>query len=228
MKPNPRPPASSSPDGARWARAASTLLCLLMVAALVAGLRHWTVGFERWTFESRRLWQVAQGILRAPAVELIGADGNALPVWRSDASAQAYLVDFIYTRCPSVCQALGSHYQQMQRELRQRPDAAQDIRLLSVSIDRAHDQPAELRHYARLHQADARWWQLAVPGSDEAASALQRALGVVVVPDGIGGFNHNGAIHLIDARGHLRALFEFEQWPQALQAARALAAEARS
>lgn len=218
----------SAPEGARWAPLASALLCLLMAAALALALQHWTVGFERWTFESRRLWQVEQAQLRAPAVELIGADGAALPAWGSDRSAAAYLVDFIYTRCPSVCQALGSHYQQMQRELQQRPDAANGVRLLSVSIDRAHDRPAELSHYARLHRADARWWQLAVPASDAAAQALQRALGVVVVPDGLGGFNHNGAIHLIDAQGRLRALFEFEQWPQALEAARALAAKARS
>lgn len=215
-------------NATRMAPAASALLCLLMLAALALGLGHWTVGFERWTFESRRLWQVQQGQLQAPAVELIGADGAALPSWRADPSVQAYLVDFIYTRCPSVCQALGSHYQQMQRQLQQGPGAADGIRLLSVSIDRAYDQPAALRHYAKLHQADARWWQLAVPVSDEAARALQRALGVVVVPDGLGGFNHNGAIHLIDAQGRLRALFDFERWPQALDAARTLAAKPQS
>jgi len=221
-----RPPAAA-PEGARWAPLASALLCLLMTAALIAGLGHWTVGFERWTFESRRLWLVQQQRLQAPAVELISSDGAALPVWRSDAAAPAYLVDFIYTRCPGVCQALGSHYQQMQRALQQRPEQAAGIRLLSVSIDRAYDQPAALTHYARLHQADTRWWQLAVPASDAHSDTLLRALGVVVVPDGLGGFNHNGAVHLIDAHGRLRGLFDYARWPHALDAARALAAEAR-
>ena len=154
------------------------------------------------------------------------ATANAVLPWSEpQAGAKAYLVDFIYTRCPSVCLALGTHYQQMQRELQQGPDTAAGVRLLSVSIDRAHDQPPELARYAALHKADPHWWRLAAPASDTDATALLRALGVVVVPDGLGGFNHNGAIHLIDGQGRLRALFDFEQWPHALDAARALAAE---
>lgn len=214
-----------SPSGARRAPLASALLCLLMLIGLVAGLQRWTDGFERWTFESRRQWQVAQGALQAPAVDLIGSDGAPLAAWAAEPAARAWLVDFIYTRCPSVCLSLGSHYQQMQRELQQGTDSAAGVRLLSVSIDRAHDQPPALARYAALQKTDADWWRLAVPASDTDATALLRALGVVVVPDGLGGFNHNGAIHLIDARGRLRALFDFEQWPQALDAARALAAQ---
>jgi len=214
-----------SSDGTRRAPLASALLCGLMLIGLVAGLHRWTDGFERWTFESRRQWQVAQGALQAPAVDLIGSDGAPLAAWAAEPAARAWLVDFIYTRCPSVCLSLGSHYQQMQRELQQQPNTAAGVRLLSVSIDRAHDQPPALARYAALQKADSHWWRLAVPASDTDATALLRALGVVVVPDGLGGFNHNGAIHLIDGQGRLRALFDFEQWPHALDAARALAAE---
>lgn len=217
--------AAPLPDAARWAPVVSALLCGLMAVAAVAGLSHWTTGFERWTFESRRHWQIEQGQLNAPAVALIDSHGAPLHGWATQPTARAHLVDFIYTRCPSVCLSLGSHYQQMQRELQQQPNTAAGVRLLSVSIDRAHDQPPALARYAALQKADSHWWRLAVPASDTDATALLRALGVVVVPDGLGGFNHNGAIHLIDGQGRLRALFDFEQWPHALDAARALAAE---
>jgi protein SCO1/2 len=53
---------------------------------------------------------------------------------------------------------------------------------------------------------------------------LLASLGVVVVPDGQGGFVHNGAIHLLDERGRLRGLYGFDQWQQALEAARRLVA----
>ena len=223
MTPRAQPQPGTPSRAARWAPLASGLLSLLMAVLLVAGLYHWTAGFERWTFESRRHWLIGQQRLQAPPVALIDSRGAPLAAWQDGSDAGAYLVDFIYTRCPSVCQALGSHYQQMQRQMQQRPDAA-GVRLLSVSIDRVHDEPAELARYASTHRADARWWQVSVPASDGDADTLLRALGVVVVPDGLGGFNHNGAIHLIDAEGRLRGLFDFEQWPRALDAAVALSA----
>ncbi len=163
-----------SPEGARWAPLASALLCGLMLIGLVAGLQRWTDGFERWTFESRRQWQVAQGQLQAPAVALIGSDGAPLPAWAAEPTARAYLVDFIYTRCPSVCLALGTHYQQMQRELQQRPNTAAGVQQLSVSIDRVYDQPPELARYAALQKADSHWWRLAVPASDTDAALRAR------------------------------------------------------
>jgi protein SCO1/2 len=66
-----------------------------------------------------------------------------------------------------------------------------------------------------------------VPATRDDALALLRSLAVVVVPDGEGGFVHNGAIHLLDERGRLRGLFEFDQWPRALAAAHQLAATRR-
>ena len=51
------------------------------------------------------------------------------------------------------------------------------------------------------------------------------ARGVVAVPDGFGGFVHNGAIHLIDADGTLRGIFDLDEWPQALERAIALTAD---
>jgi protein SCO1/2 len=131
---------------------------------------------------------------------------------------RAFLVDFIYTRCPTVCQALGSEYQRMQAEL-VHSDAP--VQLLSLSFDPAHDDVPALAGYAKLHQAAARWW-IAVP----AAADSQRLLGefgVVAVPDGFGGYVHNGAIHLLDAGGRLREVFDYDDWPQALAAARQLA-----
>ena len=51
---------------------------------------------------------------------------------------------------------------------------------------------------------------------------------VVAVPDGMGGFVHNGAIHLIDASGTVRGIYDLDQWPQALERALALAGARRT
>ncbi len=211
---------------ARWLSAS---LCLALVTAFVWGAWQQTEGLEVWTFEGRRQRQMAAGELQAPAVRLRLADGGgaepeAAP-W-SGAAPAAYLVDFIYTRCPGVCRALGNEYQQMQRQLiaSAAPDPVHDrVRLLSVSFDVAHDGVDQLRQSARLLAAQPPHWRWAVPASEADSRTLLRALGVVAIPDGAGGFVHNGDIHLLDREGRLRALFPFEQWPEALAAAREVA-----
>ena len=212
---------------ARWLSAG---LCLALITAFVWGIWQQTEGLEVWTFDGRRQGQMATGELQAPAVQLRHADGNGSEPepapWSAGAPA-AYLVDFIYTRCPGVCRALGSEYQQMQRQLKEQAehDPSYDrVRLLSVSFDVAHDGVDELRQNAKLLSAKSPYWRWAVPASEADSRTLLRALGVVAIPDGAGGFVHNGDIHLLDRHGRLRALFTFEQWPEALAAAREVAA----
>ena len=205
-------------------RRASAALCLALVAAFGWGLARWTHGFEVWTFEGRRALQAEAGALVAAPVALRGIDGAAPRLWRPDATPPAaYLVDFVYTRCPGVCRTLGSEYQQLQRRLD--AEGASGVRLVSLSFDVEHDDPAALGAAAEALRADPARWTFAVPAGAEDARALLGSLGVVVVPDGTGGFVHNGSIHLLDARGRLRGLYESDQWEQALGAARRLAAE---
>lgn len=221
--------ASGAPASAaeEVSRRVSALLCLGLMVVLVAGLAHWTHGFEVWTFEGRRQAQVLAGELHARPVPLRASDGSLLRWWGDDDVAPAaQLVAFVYTRCPSVCRVLGDEFQQMQRALATRPGdgpALRGVRLVSISFDTAYDDPAQLTRHAAEMRIDPRYWTLAVPATPDDTSALLGSLGVVVVPDGAGGFVHNGAIHLLDERGRLRGLYEFEQWPQALEAAQSLA-----
>ncbi|MEO7941307.1 MAG: SCO family protein, partial [Burkholderiaceae bacterium] len=213
------------------ARRLSAAVCLLLLVASAYALNRITSGFEVWTFEGRRTVQLQAGRVQAQTVALRGLDGQATALWSdTNAAPAAYLVDFIYTRCPSICLALGSEYQQMQLSLAHAHDAppkadaaSGGVHLVSLSFDVAHDDAAQLAQYAARLNADPRWWTFAVPASERDARALLRSLGVVAVPDGQGGFVHNGAIHLLDAHGTLRGLFAFDAWPQALAAAMALA-----
>lgn len=210
------------------ARRLTALLCLALMVGLVVALHHWTHGFEVWTFDGRRQLQWQAGELRAQPVALRRSDGSAPRLWGdAGATPAAYLVDFIYTRCPSVCRALGGEYQQMQRELVLRGGAEptlRGVRLVSISFDVEHDDPTRLAHHAADLRADPLVWTLAVPATAGDASTLLRSLGVVVIPDGEGGFVHNGDIHLLDELGRLRGLFAFDEWPQALEAAHRLVA----
>ena len=215
------------PTDSALARRLTVALCIALLSAFAWGLYRYTANFGVWTFEGHRQLAMQAGELRAPPVPLREMGTTPVTLWGgTDSASAAYLVDFIYTRCPSVCRVLGDEYQQMQVQMvaqRTRNPALNAVRLVSISFDAEHDDPASLREYAREHQIDPALWTLAIPATAADTQALMRSLEVIAIPDGLGGFVHNGAIHLLDASGRLRGLYELDQWPQALEAAKQIA-----
>lgn len=210
-------------------RPLSGLLCLVLLMLFTCGVWHLTRGLTVWTFEDWRQQQIAEGSLQAQEVSVKGFTPSwPWPHTRSDANARIYLVDFIYTRCPTVCRALGSEFQQMQSALRASTEPpSKQVRLVSMSFDVAGDDVPVLNAYAAQMHADPQWWQIGVPASQADATALLRSLGVVVIPDGQDGFVHNGAIHVLNAHGRLLGLYEPGQWREALNAAYRFARSAK-
>jgi protein SCO1 len=199
----------------RLSHRVTATLCVLLAVVAAFGLHHWTRGGSAWTYDELRLLDAEAGRIQAPSVRL---QGSANMLWgNAHEPRRVYLVDFIYTRCPSICLALGSEYQRMQSALAAEPAR---VHLVSLSIDPARDSALELAAWAQRQRADPAWWTVGQTSTRREREALLRALRVVVVPDGADGFVHNGAIHLIDAQGRLLALFDTTRWPQALIAAR--------
>lgn len=202
-----------------------TFAALAVLAAAAGMAAELTDGFERWTFEELRRERALRGELQAGPVPLIDAFATARQAFAAapQCEGQVLMVDFIYTRCLTVCQTLGVEFYQMQERVR-----GTDPRpaLLSISIDPARDEPADLASYARMHQADAALWTLASPATADDASRLARELGVVAVPDGFGGFVHNGAIHVMDACGRVHGIFDHAHWARAVDLGQQVAVEA--
>jgi protein SCO1/2 len=90
------------------------------------------------------------------------------------------------------------------------------VRLASLSFDRTHDSPGDLAAYARRYRAEPERWLVAAPESDAALTRLLRETGVVVIDDGMGGYAHNAAIQVVTASGRLMALFDLQQYREAL------------
>ena len=143
----------------------------------------------------------------------------------SAASGAVTLVDFVYTRCQTVCLSMGSSFQQMQASLLKDWAAGQDsgVRLLSISFDGAYDTPAALAAYALRLEADPKVWRFArVPDAAQTALLL-RKFEVVVVPDGRGDYEHNAAFLVFDTHGRLVRIFDLAEQQLALDYARHLA-----
>ena len=209
----------------------TALLSALLVVAAYASAAWITHDFQLWTAEGARRLEVALQPVATPEVRVDGAGiaPQPLPQWLA-APGRVTIVDFIYTRCQTVCLALGSSFQQMQASLQQDRDAATPtgVRLLSISFDGAHDSPAVLQDYAQRLQADPRIWSFVrVPDSAQTQQLLRR-FEVVVVPDGRGDYEHNAALLVVDERGRLVRVFDYAEQQLALDYARHLSRTGRS
>lgn len=204
----------------------AALSVLLAIAAY--GCSAWlTHDFQVWTAEGARRLEVALKPVPAPAVHIDGPGlaAQGLPLFLADGKSVT-LLDFVYTRCQTVCLALGSTYQQMQATLQAaaKTDAsAQRVKLLSISFDGAYDQPPILQAYAERLGADPAVWRFArVPDARESRQLLND-FEVVVIPDGRGDFEHNAALLLVDQQGRLVRIFDYAEQQLALDYARYLA-----
>lgn len=220
-------------------------MTLLRTALLSAGLAVagyasavWlTHDFQVWTAEGARRLDVALQPLAVPAVVVDGPGlaPQSLARWLA-APGAVTVVDFIYTRCQTVCLSLGSSFAQMQASLqhdraagaagpdRTAPAGAEPrVRLLSISFDGAYDTPAQLQAYGQKLQVDPDVWQLARVPDPLQNAALLHSLGVVVVPDGRGDYEHNAALLVVDGQGRLVRIFDQAEQQLALDYARDLA-----
>lgn len=201
---------------------ACTVLVLLAYAAA-----HWlTHDFQVWTAEGARRLEVALYPVPAPhiAMDGPGMQQRTLRQILTDERAVT-IVDFIYTRCITVCLTLGSAFQQMQAAIVQGGQApgAAPLRLLSISFDPAHDAPAVLGKYAASLQADPRVWRFVRAARAADAQPLLERYQVTVIPDGLGGYEHNAALLVVDTAGRLVRVFDYAELDAALAYARFLA-----
>jgi len=199
----------------------TTLLSLGLALLGYLGASWLTEGFQVWTAEGARRLTVIDRPMAAPAVNIAGPDvtRRSLPDWLAS-DGRVTIVDFIYTRCPSVCSALGSGFQQLQQAIAANP--SEGVRLLSISFDPAHDDAARLRQYASQLRADPRQWRFVTVPDHAELQRLLDAFQVVVIPDGLGGYEHNAALLVVDQRGRLVRIFDYTELDAALAYALAL------
>lgn len=159
-----------------------------------------TTGFQAFTTETARRLAVREHPREVPAVTLQLQSGARNSF--ADLRGKWLLVDFIYTRCPTYCVALGSEFAQLQDRLAG-PIAQGGLQLLSISFDPGRDTPLQLAAY--LHRAGDRGagWLAARPLDSGGLAQLERTFGITVIADAAGGYTHNAAIHLVDPQGRL-------------------------
>lgn len=175
-------------------------LLTLVLATGIAALSWATEGFRVITSEGARALVVERHPRPLPDTVFVDQDGE--PFSLSDYRGKEVLVDFIYTRCPTICGVLGNDFKGF-LERRKESGALAAPALLSISFDAENDTRESLKLYAQRFDAEAPRWRVARPVHRADLDALLHIFGVVVIADGLGGFVHNNAVYLVDARGRL-------------------------
>ena len=196
---------------------------LFALAAGLATVGHATDGGRSFTTETLRRDEVARAPRAIPNLAVRDASGKVTSLQQMlVADGRIQIVDFVYTRCQTVCTSLGSIYQQLQQELLDHGLQAQ-IGLLSISFDPANDDTAALQAYtSRMRMASQAWRvvALAVPADRR---RLLDAFGIMVVPAALGEFEHNAALHIVTADGRLVRIIDIQSPAEAIAVARGLA-----
>jgi len=202
-----------------WRTALATAALALLAWRSAAWI---TEDFRVWTAEGARRLAVAERPTVSPTVVLAGPGmpETVLRTWLSG-TGRATILDFVYTRCPTVCTTLGSSFQQLQRALANDPPGG--VKLLSISFDPRHDDLSTLQRYAALWRAEPQRWAIATVTDPAQLQALLMAFQVVVIDDGRGGYEHNAALLVLDGRGHLLRIFDHTELEPALDFARSVA-----
>lgn len=183
------------------------------MAALVTllgtgGLWWGSDGFAAFTAESARRAHILRAPRALPPALLEDQDGRVFSL--HDYRGKLLAIEFIYTRCSTICRTLGMSFKQIRDRVA--PQAlGRDFALLTISFDTQSDDPARLKAYANAYGADGKDWRVArVPDAAQLKRLLD-AFGIVVIPDGLGGFEHNAALHLLGRDGRLALIGDIDQ-----------------
>jgi protein SCO1/2 len=129
----------------RWARGL-TLVAVMVCALAVAGCHR--------SDDETGSFPAANKSDCLPNLTLLDQNGKSINL--SSLKGQYVLVNFIYTGCSGTCPMLTSKMSMVEKKLG--PELGRKVRLMSVTLDPEHDNPAQLLKYANEHGVNGADW----------------------------------------------------------------------
>jgi protein SCO1/2 len=139
-----------------------------------------------------------------PPFQFVNQD--SLAVTNHDFDGKIYVADFFFTSCPDVCPII----QRNMLKVYQKYKNNQQVKLISHTIDAAHDNPSKLKQYAAKLGVDGTQWEF-LWGSKQSIFSLAKNDYMVSVDDdtkGPGGFAHEGYLVLVDPQKRMRGIYD--------------------
>jgi protein SCO1 len=178
-----------------------------------------TNGGQGFTTETIRRSEVLQKPQRISGFSLLSSRGKDLSLETLlQKGPKIWIIDFVYTRCQTVCRTLGSAYQQLQVDILDR--GLQDkIGLLSISFDIENDDHRTLANYTKRMVMHPNVWQVVALKEPKDRQRLLDTFGIIVIPAPLGEFEHNAAMHVVTSNALLVKILGYEDLSNALDEA---------
>jgi protein SCO1/2 len=119
------------------------------------------------------------------------------------------IIDFVFTRCDTVCPALSGRMSNLDTQLADLPD----VKLLSFSVDPGYDTPAVLAAYAPKFGAKPERWRFATGDAAAMRALIEGPLMTAMVdsgtsPSGAPDIRHGGHFLLVDRDLRIRGVYD--------------------
>jgi protein SCO1/2 len=149
-------------------------------------------------------------IAHVPAFDARDQRGRAFRA--EEMRGSIWIVDFVFTSCPTVCPRLTARMAELQGRIEKLGEQRTPVKLLSLSVDPETDTPPVLATYAAKYGAhDATWTfatgktedldRVVVQGFKQRYDKADPAIGIMEVM-------HGDRFVLVDARGDIRAYYD--------------------
>ncbi len=121
------------------------------------------------------------------------------------------IVDFVFTRCDTICPAVSERMARMQDKLLDR--RAEAVKLMSVTVDPAYDTPEKLAEYAARFGARGDKWRFVTGPVDRVRALVEgpfmnSMINEGLTPSGAPAISHNGYFVLVDGDLHIRGVYD--------------------
>jgi protein SCO1/2 len=129
-------------------------------------------------------------------------DQDSLPVTQETFAGKAYVVDFFFISCPTICPMVTK---QMLRVYERFKDEDR-LLLLAHTIDTKHDSVPRLKKYAENLGVSSEKWKFVTGAKDSIYSIANDYFSIAVEnTEAPGGFDHSGRLILVDKNRRVRA-----------------------
>jgi protein SCO1/2 len=138
---------------------------------------------------------------KAPTFSLLNT--NSAPFVFSNADKRIKVVNFFFSRCPSICPAINGRLAEIFNSVSD--ESKEKVLFVSITVDPDYDTPEVLNGYAKEYRGAANNWEFLTGSQSIVQDLLDNGFKLAsgMLPD-----DHNTRVVLIDSQGFIRGFYQ--------------------